>query len=226
MRRAPRGDAAWRERAALHRVALERATEHPDVRDALVRADLGLAAFLDAPSEPTGETFWSQVRAVADACVRVVPALAELNLTTQPPSPLDMWVAAAVCAARAKQDERAAPWRDLLLRAWLHHPGTPALLPLRDLRAMLGVRRGPGQPAGRARSHVGWSDLPESLVGLLELLLPVVSDMARHGQRITLTTVCARAEIDPRRLREAFAHHGMDGRALMRTLQKATSRRR
>ncbi|HEV8537268.1 MAG TPA: hypothetical protein VGR87_16310 [Candidatus Limnocylindria bacterium] len=62
--------------------------------------------------------------------------------------------------------------------------------------------------------------MPDSLEALIALVRPVVVTMRRNGDTVKVSTVATRLGLDERRLREAFAEHGIVGTALLRQIRR------
>ena len=228
----PQDDAGWRERRRLHDAARAHAAADPTVRAAMGAAQRAFDACILARTDASVEAFWDAIAAVAAAAVSAAPPLAEIAW----PLPDDdeqlpvlaAELAAVVAEARIERDE------DPFARAFLEElralrrarvPRTAFLRPPEELRRELlargvrAARRARGRPPGRRRG-----DVPRELTELVPRIRSVVRTMVREERldaEITELGIAHALGVDAGRLREAFRHHGLDGRALLAQLLEA-----
>jgi hypothetical protein len=244
--RAPTPDAAWRELERLYFAILERADQTPGVQRALDRAAVALDALIDADAEMAARalvTLLLRLRAGVRSYVAAEPALAQFahpaarivhpEAGALPPqytyfvAPLASIGTVGQTILRRLLERRVARDNSGLARLVLQELAreaeftSPVLyhpVPRAELRAIAATRRGRGRPPGRAASTAGWTDVPDGLEDLVALIRPVVREIKGSGE-VTLAGVAARLGVDERRIREAFAHHGIRGAKLLRVLR-------
>jgi hypothetical protein len=247
MLRPPRPDAEWAERERLYLTIVQRADQTGGVQRARERVAAALDALLAADAEDNPVAlirFVRLVRAVVRAYVTAEPALREAAFPAGrvahpeagllPPqltyflAPLASIGIVGQMTLRRLLEDRIARDGSALAKLVRHELGRQASftnavlrepLPLAELRRRADAARQRGRPAGRGDSTAGWTTVPGDMKSLTASIRPVVAAMKHSGDRVTIEAVAARLGIDERRLREAFAHDGINGPALLRALR-------
>jgi len=242
MLRAPKRDAVWDEHERLLGLLVDRAAKDSRAAGALASAGHALDRFIDTPGEADGRELAGRLAEAARAFFAAEPLL---KRTAYPAGRI---IAPDGSLLPPELSKRLAPLGTMgglaqnilgqLLRTRIDRDGHPAAVafygelvrqvsftmgvyyaaPLEELRCAVGGPRRRGRPAGASASTSGWTEVPATLEGLVELVRSTVMKLRRQHSVVTVTTVAAKLGVDERRLREAFAHYGLRGQALLRQI--------
>lgn len=243
--RVPRPDAEWAERDRLYLLLVDRAADDARVAAAMASARDALDAYVEAPHGTSASALAVAVAAAVKAFVAAEPLLREgaypagrvvtSDGSLLPPTlskqlaplgalgALSKNVLGRLLRARVARDEHrvaVALYAELVREDSFTTPVLFKPRPLRELRAAVDAPRRRGRPPGRSPSTREWTDTPEMVEDLVLHLRSAVLTLRRNGATVNVKTVAANLGIDERRLREAFAHHGLNGPALLRQIRR------
>jgi hypothetical protein len=229
-------DASWKERLALHRIALERVHRSPEVQRALALAAEALDACCEqaiasdaAKNAEIARAFALAVASAIGTLVRAEPALLEIAMPGPELDPpvrtaslpvLAQMVMLGLLRIRIRRD--AHPVAVALYLEYIGDAKLPTSTSLdteprslRDLSALVGApRRRRGAPAG--------GEMPP----LSELLRRMRKITSRPGNdRVTLEWVAGKMGYGERTLRTWLNHYGVRPSGLLRAEREARTKR-
>lgn len=207
MLRAPKRDAVWDEHERLLGLLVDRAAKDSRAAGALASAGHALDRFIDTPGEADGRELAGRLAEAARAFFAAEPLL---KRTAYPAGRI---IAPDGSLLPPELSKRLAPLGTMgglaqnilgqLLRTRIDRDGHPAAVafygelvrqvsftmgvyyaaPLEELRCAVGGPRRRGRPAGASASTSGWTEVPATLEGLVELVRSTVMRPTAATQR-------------------------------------------